>query len=223
MSWLNPFSPRKRQAKPVDTIATVIPQGESRIANAAERDITSEWRQFIALAVDKGDLMQVLEEYPFEPRLRELAGETLLYRYQGTLTIEELNHIIVHTAGMQVCVKAGSLVMERANDKDDLAQVLLSVPSLRVQAARRTLAMAPETRDLMRCLNIPEVADEAFKRLIASVPPRETLLHMIRFDRDDRRVAAVKDYLAKSGRRVDITPPMQILLRSMCESEHTRH
>jgi hypothetical protein len=188
-------------------------------ATPAENDFAAAWQRFLGFGVDRDDLLQVLEESPFEPRLREYAARTLIDRYRDDLTIAELNTIIVYTSYASVSVEAGNLVMERATSKDDLGQVMLSVKSLRVRAAHIVLASNPGTHELVRCLDIPEVADEALERLLSPKTPRSTLLHLIRFQR--RFAPAIREYLEANGRRADFTPHMAGALKLLAESPHT--
>lgn len=185
------------------------------------KDFAAVWQRFLNIGVNRDDLFQILEESPFEPRLREYAGRTLLERHHADLTVRELNTIIVKTHETSVCVDAGRLVLTRATHKDDLGQVLLSVDSLKVQAARIILESDPETHDLVRCLQIPEVADEALQRLLSPNTPRSTLLYLIRFQR--RFAPAVRQYLQETGQRADFTPKMVAALKLLCESQHTNH
>lgn len=179
-----------------------------------------EWRELLLLGVTREDLLQILSENPFEPALREHSAKTLLELYAEELTMEELDLIVIHTVGMTVGEEAAKLVMERAVHKDQLGNVLLNVPSMRVEVARRTLAQNPETHDLMRCLDIEEVADEALQRLLSGNPERRTLLHILRYKR--QFAPAVMAYLKERKLRVDLTPQMHGMLKLM-RSGSTTH
>ncbi len=203
------------------TESKVPPASVVAATTTATSDFADAWQKFLGFGVDRDDLLQILEESPFEPRLREYAGRTLLDRHQADLTIRELNLIIVHTCATSVAVVAGRLVMERATHKDDLGQVMLSVRSLRVKAARSILASDPETHELVRCLEIPDVADEALSRLLSPQTPRSTLLHLIRFHR--RFAPAIEQYLQASGQRADFTPKIAAALELLSESPHTKY
>ncbi len=155
--------------------------------------------------LDKEDLLECLEKFPYAERVRGLASDLLFARYGDTLTVRELEEVIVHTAGMRASERAAQRVLEIAVYKDDLGQVVISkhLPmSLRVQAARRTLGMGPDTVDLMRCLEIPKVATTAIFGLLKPGTPRSTLRCIIR--NHPEWMAAVHKYVADNNLRLDL-------------------
>jgi len=177
------------------------------------QDVSPVKQRLLDLGADRHDFLQILQENPFAPELRALAAEVLLERYIDDLTLEELDLIVVHTANTPTGEAAGKRILRRATHKDQLARVLLSIPSLRVEAAQRTLAQDPEPHDLLRCLAIPEVQDEALERWLRSMPPRDTLLHVLRFGQRNypaygKIESAVKKHIETHGLRIDLTPAM---------------
>ncbi len=65
------------------TESKVPPASVVAATTTATSDFADAWQKFLGFGVDRDDLLQILEESPFEPRLREYAGRTLLDRHQA--------------------------------------------------------------------------------------------------------------------------------------------
>ncbi len=185
------------------------------------------WRAFLAQGPDIDDLFQCLKTFRFHPLIRTNAARALVDTYGPRLTIDQLNTIISYVADEPIGVEVGHMVLERATTKDELAQVLLSIPGLQVVAARRTLALNPEQVDLLRCLRIPEVAEEAIRLLLQSDPSRDTLLFLLRFGHNRGYITAVMtavhEYVRSKKVRVTHTPAMQAILDALAPERKTVH
>jgi hypothetical protein len=120
----------------------------------------ARWQAFMRLAPTTDDLLLILEERHFySDTVRRCAAIEFL-RAKGSVDVSTLNMIIVEMQNIDpvLCRQIAHRVLIQARSSDELGQVMVSVPELAAEAARRVLAGTPKTYELMRCLEIREVA-----------------------------------------------------------------
>jgi hypothetical protein len=130
-------------------------------------------------------LLLILDQFKFDRQICSFAGDTLLNRHLGELSIHELE-MIFRVTDTTVQTRAADAIMLTARSKDDLGQLVVSPNVHQYSAAQRTLSDNPSLTDVYRCMAVAGVAEAAYalfqQHILAGDVSWEHLDHFCQFN-----------------------------------------
>lgn len=108
-----------------NTADTEIPREKPTVEAMPIQSFKGAWEAVLATGIDRRMLLLILAEYSFDRQICSFAGDTLLNRHLGELSIHELE-MIFRVCTDVVQTRAADAILLKAQTKDDLGQLIIT-------------------------------------------------------------------------------------------------